>query len=110
MNNNLLFNDIVILVDEVYKGQDKYGNNLYEETKTKLFCNAGKVKRQEFYNAGNSGYKIAFNIVINDFEYKNQEKAIYKDKKFSIIKTYPLNNGVIELTLGERVGDRSDIV
>lgn len=106
MGNNLLFNETVILVDETYDEVDRYGNQIPKRKETKIFCNAGSVKRNEFFSAGNAGYKINFNIIVNDFEYKNQEKAIYKGKEFSIIKTYPLQNGVIELTLGERVGNR----
>lgn len=102
---NYTFNDIVFLIDEKVIGNDKYGNPIIATTETKLFCNVGGVSRQEFYNAGVKGYKASFNIIINDFEFKGQEKARYLDKEYFIIKIYPLRNRILELTLGERVGN-----
>ena len=102
---NYLFSKTIELVDISYKGTDKYGNTKIEEVKTKLFCNETAVSRREFYDAGNVGYKVSYNIVLNDFEYKNQPKAIYKGKEYSILKSYPLPNGAIEITLAERIGN-----
>ncbi|MFM1525267.1 MULTISPECIES: phage head closure protein [Helcococcus] len=105
---NYTFNEIVFLIDENVEGNDKYGNPIIKTNETKLFCNVSGVKRQEFYNAGTQGYKASFNVVINDFEFKGQEKVRYLDKEYFIIKTYPLRNGILELTLGEKVGSIND--
>lgn len=103
--NNYLFNSVVILLSVDYTSVDKYGNYNEVVRETKLFCNQTRISRNEFFMAGNSGYKLSYNIVINDFEYNNQEKARYLDEEYSIIKTYPVSNGLLELTLGKKVGD-----
>lgn len=103
--NNYLFNSVVILLNADYTSVDTYGNYNEVVTETKLFCNQTRISRNEFFMAGNSGYKLSYNIVINDFEYNNQEKARYLGEEYFIIKTYPVSNGLLELTLGKKVGD-----
>lgn len=105
MNRNYLFSDEAYLIDEDYAETDKYGNYITTTKEQKIFCNVLGINRNEFYNAGNHGYKLAFNLIINDFEFSNQEKIRYKDKVYNIVRIYPLKNGVVELTLGERVGE-----
>lgn len=109
-NNNYLFNNVVILLDVDYTNVDEYGNYNEVVTETKLFCNQTRISRNEFFMAGNSGYTLSYNVVVNDFEYKGQQKARYLDKEYSIIKTYPVSSGLLELTLGERVGDAKNIL
>lgn len=107
IRNNISFDDYIILVKLsstlIY---DEYGNQTFEEIKTDVMCNVSSVDRNQFYNAGNRGYKLSYIFTINGFEYSNEEIVIYNNNRYEVVRSYELDNGLIELTIGERIGDR----
>lgn len=99
------FDDSIILKKKTKMTTDKYGNPVEKYEDTELLCNIKSIDRNQFFNAGMKGYKLAYAVSINEFEYEDEEKAELKGKSYEIIRTYLLGDGLIELTLGEKIGD-----
>lgn len=103
----MTFDDTCILLKQKIISHDKIGNKIYsEEKKTEIFCNVNSVDRNQFYNAGAKGFKLSYIITINEFEYDDEEKLIYNNEMYDIVRTYELDNGLLELTIGEKIGGK----
>ena len=102
----ITFDDTCFLVSEGLTGRDSLGNKITERKETEVFCNINSVDRSQFYDASARGYKPSFVITINDFEYSNQNKVRLNNVDYEVIRTYLLDGGLIELTIGEKIGDR----
>ena len=86
------------------KAKDKYGNTSFEYESLSLLCNIKSVDRNQFYNAGNKNYKLAYIITVNDFEYNDAEKIEVKGKLFDVVRTYNAGDGFLEIVTGEKIG------
>lgn len=104
MGRNYTFNNEATLIRRFVSGNDKYGNPILEEEETTLLCDVYGITRREFYSAGNAGYKLSFSLVFNDFEYTGQEIVKFRGKEYMVVKTFPLQGGIVEVTIGEKVG------
>ena len=66
-----------------------------------LLCGKKRVSRSEFYKANQAGLKPSLVVEIRNFEYENQEFAKFEGKQYRILKTYPIDSEILELTLSE---------
>lgn len=98
-----MWNNEIILIAKKITGQDKLKQNITEEVKTKLLCRKRSITRSEFYQANQAGIRPSLLVDIHSFEYENQELAEFDGKKYRIIKTYPVDLEVLELTLTEKL-------
>lgn len=96
-----MWNHEITLITKAITGQDELKQNLVEETETKLLCRRKSVTRSEFYQANQAGLRPSLVVEIRSFEYGNQEFAEHEGKRYRILKTYPINLEILELTLTE---------
>ena len=90
-----MWNDEITLIGFKITGKDKLKQDLTEKVKTTIFCKKKSITRSEFYQANQAG--------IHSFEYDNQEFAEFGGKEYRILKTYPINLNILELTLVEKI-------
>lgn len=108
IRNNISFDDYISLVKlSSTPTYDEYGNQTFEESQADVMCNVSSVDRNQFYSAGNRGYKLSYIFTINGFEYSDEEIVIYNKNRYEVVRSYELDNGLTELTIGERIGDRN---
>ena len=101
----MTFDDKITLIKKSEQMFDEYGNVIKADDIYKdILCNVSSVTRNEFYNASIVDYKPQLVVTINDFEYEGEEVAIFKSRKYLIIRTYKEKNGLLELTLGDKLG------
>lgn len=98
-----MWNNEITLIAKKITGQDKMKQNITEEVKTKLLCRKRSITRSEFYQANQAGIRPSLVIDIHSFEYDNQELAEFDGKRYRIIKTFPVDLEVLELTLTEKL-------
>ena len=74
-----------------------------EDVEVTLLCRKKKVTRSEFYQANQAGLRPSLVVEVHSFEYDNQEHATFEGKKYRILKTYPIDSEILELTLSEKL-------
>jgi len=72
-----------------------------EETINKVFCNEKSVGYAEFYKSQQLGIQVDLKVEVHIVDYSGERKAKYNGKRYSILKTYKINDDVIELTLSD---------
>ena len=97
--NDIMFFPVVTTVrDELNQAEEI-------ETFTKrVFCEKKPVAQSEFFSAGQSGIKAAQVLVVSIFDYVNEKKVKYKDKVYSIYRTYERSDEKIELYCEVKAG------
>jgi SPP1 family predicted phage head-tail adaptor len=88
--------------------QDDLGEWTETQTKTEVFAMVNSVTMSEFYNAGLQGFKPDFRFTVWMNEYADQELVEYKDKIYSVYRTYRRDDGRIELYVNEKKGEEND--
>lgn len=103
----MTFDNDLILIGEREQEKDEYGNTIYSDPiKTQILCNESSVGRIEFYSAGEVGLKPEYILTIHDFEYNGEKRAEYKNQTLEILRTYRPKDGLLELTVGVKIGSR----
>ena len=103
-NESITFDETVILIGQEESSKDEFGNPIKNEKEKTIFCNEKGVFRNEFYQAGSSGLKPSYTLTIHKFEYDNEVKVKYKGLVLDILRIFP-NGNLIELTVGEKIGN-----
>ncbi|MCB2860640.1 phage head closure protein [Streptococcus suis] len=98
-----MWNHEITLIAKRITGKDKLKQNITEEVKTVLLCRKKSITRSEFYQANQAGIRPSLVVDIHSFEYDNQELAEFEGKRYRIIKTYPVDLEILELTLTEKL-------
>ncbi|MGM9924838.1 MAG: phage head closure protein, partial [Bacillus sp. (in: firmicutes)] len=62
------------------------------------------VAQNEFFLAGQSGIKASQVLVVSVFDYKDEKKLKFKDKAYSIYRTYERADEKIELYCEVKAG------
>lgn len=98
-----MWNHEITLVAKRITGKDKLKQNITEEVKSILLCRKKSITRSEFYQANQAGIRPSLVVDIHSFEYDNQELAEFEGKRYRILKTYPVDLEILELTLTEKL-------
>ncbi|KMP32227.1 phage head-tail adapter protein [Bacillus cereus] len=91
MNEILHFATVTIVEDEL--GQK-------EEIKTfnrQVFCKKKSVPQSEFFQAGQSDIKPSCILIVHILDYQEERKVKYREKEYSIYRTYERDDEKIEL-------------
>lgn len=86
--------------DETY---DEIGQEIETPISTTVLCGLKSVTRNEFYSAAQNRLKPSIVFIIHAFEYNGEEKVIFEEQEYSVIRTYTTDNEEMELVC-ERVG------
>lgn len=101
----MTFDSELILLTPNAPTKDKYGNTVLTHTEELIMCHEQALTRSEFYSAGVTGLKAMYALAVNEFEYDGQKQVKYKGQVLEVLKTYPLPKGLLELTVGEKLGN-----
>ena len=96
-----MWNHEITLLSKKVTGKDKLLQPISEDVEVTLLCHKKRVTRSEFYQANQAGLKPSLVVEIRNFEYENQEFAEFEGKQYRILKTYPIDSEILELTLSE---------
>lgn len=96
-----MWNHEIKLISKKVTGKDKLLQPIFQDVEVTLLCRKKKITRSEFYQANQAGLKPSLVVEIRSFEYENQEFAKFEGRQYRILKTYPINSEILELTLSE---------
>ena len=96
-------NDIVLLIAEEII-EDDIGQQIPIETSREVFCGIRSISRAEWYDAGRSGMKPSFAVIVDYDDYQGETVAEHSGKRYGIYRTYSADQKEIELYLEERAG------
>lgn len=84
--------------------QNAFG--VWEETTTNrdVFCKVDSVTRQEFFEGGRNGLNPEFRITMFFGDYNGERDVIYKDKPYTVYRTFHGRTDTIELYVERKGG------
>lgn len=99
-----MLNDILYF-PVVTKVEDELGQVEYIRDYTRqVFCAKKSVPQSEFFQAGMSGIKASCVLIVNRFDYLNEETVKYNDKIYSIYRIYDRPDERTELYCSVKAG------
>lgn len=87
----------------VVDGVDESGDLTQEELEKVVFVKQKSIGQAEFYRAFATGLKPELKLELKKFEYDNQRKIKFRNKTYSVIRTFSNNENTIELILGGEI-------
>ncbi len=71
-------------------------------TETEVWANKHSIKRSEYFSAQAAGVQVDIGFVVHSEDYADQTELEYEDVIYSIIRTYEVDGGDIDLTCAKR--------
>lgn len=96
--------DVCNLLSET-QTKDALGQPIINEKPYMVFCSRLSITRAEFNVAGQQGYKPEMTLVVDSDSYDQEKKLEYKNKKYTIYKTFQRIDGFTELNCEVNVND-----
>lgn len=96
--------DLVCYLQSSDITKDKVGNQISTPIDRFVYCAELPISSAEFYNAGQKGIKSEHLLVIDLEEYDNELTVKYNNIVYSIYRTYPRSDGLIELYYNKKAG------
>ena len=94
--------DVIQLISE-----SRTGHGVHEavtETSRTVMCEVQSVRRSEYYEALNAGFRPEYVFVLTLAEdYRNERIVMFHGQKFNVVRTYRTEDDGIEITV-----ERSD--
>lgn len=105
--------DEIILIVEEADGE-RVNDNGFENKKKDIsrktvFCNKKSVGFNEFFKAQQADTTVSLKCDVKKADYEGEIIAEYEGVRYSILKTYEINDDEIELTLSD-LRDRKSVV
>ena len=69
------------------------------ETSRQVFCNKKNVGYAEYFSSQQAGRTVSLKVEVHKVDYDDEAIAEFKGKRYSVPKTYEIDDDVIELTL-----------
>ncbi|MGN8648318.1 phage head closure protein [Gracilibacillus sp. HCP3S3_G5_1] len=101
---SMTFDHQVTLIKETIE-YDKVKNPIPVETPTTILCDAKSITRSEFYNASINDMKPEIAFTIHNFEYVKQKLVEFEGERYTVIRTYRIDNEYMELTCQKVIGN-----
>ncbi|PDY48449.1 phage head closure protein [Bacillus pseudomycoides] len=98
MNDILLFPVVTTIEDELGQKEE------FEEFIRQVFCEKKSVPQSEFFQAGQSGIKASCTLIVHLLDYQEEQKVKYREKEYSIYRTYERNDEKVELYCEVKAG------
>ncbi|EJR67525.1 phage head closure protein [Bacillus toyonensis] len=92
MNDILLFPVVTTTKDEL--GQVEV---VLVSFTRQVFCEKKSVSQSEFFQAGQNGFKPKCVLIVYTLDYQEEQKVKYREKEYSIYRTYERDDEKIEL-------------
>ncbi|HDR7363142.1 TPA: phage head closure protein [Bacillus toyonensis] len=98
MNDILVFPVVTTTKDEL--GQVEVS----EDFTRQVFCEKKSVSQNEFFQAGQNGFKPKCVLIVYTLDYQEEQKVKYREKEHSIYRTYERDDEKIELYCEVKTG------
>lgn len=98
----------VINLCEVNKTQDDYGQWIETVTKKQVYCQVDSITQSEFFEGGRNGLNPSYKFVLFFADYNDEPIVEYKDKTYSVYRTYLRRDDMLELYV-ERKGGTNEV-
>lgn len=95
--------DVITLVAST-KSQNAYGVWVESKTTRDVFCQVNSVTGAEFFEGGRNGLNPEFRMTMFFADYNGERELLYKDKRYSVYRTYQGRNDTIELYVERKGG------
>ena len=95
--------DVITLLATT-KTQNDYGVWVETPSQRDVFCQVDSVTRAEFFEGGRNGLNPEFRMTIFFADYNGERELVYKDKRYSVYRTYQGRNDTIELYVERKGG------
>lgn len=79
-------------------------NNKRQEVYQEVFASTKSVTAKDFYLAGQQGHKPQIVFIVHKYEYNEQNIIDYNGKRYSVFRTYEIEDGRIELHCEVKIG------
>ena len=94
-----MYNDVLTLVKESYSTND-FGDQVAAVLTREVVCEVKSVGIKEKYQAQAIGLLPELTFVLPDcYEYDDEQKIIYQEKEYRVIRTYIKDTHEIELVV-----------
>lgn len=96
--------EVITLLSSTHQ-QD--ANGIWQEilTEKDIFCQVSSVTRNEFFEAGRNGLNPEYEFTVFAYDYDGEKLVRYKDKTYSVYRTYHARNDSLELYVERTGGD-----
>lgn len=84
--------------------RDEYGIERPTETQRKLRCRVNSIYGYESSNAKLNNIKAEMRIDVRTFEYRGEERLIYKNEKYVVYRKFDRDDDYTELYLQKDAG------
>ena len=92
MGNDIMYFPVTI------KEEDELGQVVETETYSRMvFCEKRSTPQVEFFEAGRDGITASCVLITNVLDYEGESKVKYKEKVYSVYRTYERPDDRIEL-------------
>lgn len=95
--------DVITLLSTT-QAQNEYGVWTDTTTTKDVFCQVASVTRQEFFDGGRNGLNPEYRITMFFGDYSGERDLIYKNKPYSVYRTFQAKNDTIELYVERKGG------
>ena len=95
--------DVICLIKS-NQTQDELGVWHDHETSREVFCHVQSTTTTEWYAAEQSGMRATWNFILFGDDYEGEDIVEYDGERFSVLRTYMLEDGNIELHTGTKKG------
>ncbi|MEC0037731.1 phage head closure protein [Bacillus cereus] len=75
-----------------------------EDFTRQVFCEKKSVSQNEFFQAGQNGFKPKCVLIVYTLDYQEEQKVQYHNKKYKIYRTYERDDERIELYCEVKTG------
>lgn len=100
----ILFKNVSIkLIAETFAA-DSIGNQTATETNKTVYAEIASVSQSEFFQAGQSGLKPDYKVIMWSFEYNGENIIEYDSKRYNVYRTFLRTDEKIELYLTQKAG------
>ena len=98
----MMFNDELTLISYEIT-PDEIGNQKKDDVLKTILCSVESTTRTEFYNYGDAELRPEYIATINKWEYDDEPLALFRDKQYTITRTYEADKDHMELTLSRSI-------
>ncbi len=98
-----MFDDRITLIKDEIVISDR-GVPTTLRTRVNVYAQVSSVGGSEFFDAGQNGIRPAYQFIVYDVEYDNQQDVEYKGTMYRVYRTYRRSKDKIELYVEKRTG------
>ncbi len=96
--------DLICYLSSTQIIKDDIGNQIKKPIGRLVYCSEISIYSSEFFNAGQNGIKPEHLLIIDFEEYDGETGLLYEDVRYNIYRTFPRNDGLIELYCNKKAG------